>query len=371
MMKKSAILVAMIFMASLVGYCESKIVGGYEFSKPYQHKNLTVYFLKSPKADKEKKYVTLSLAIEKKWLTVHETGTVNQLSVENTSDKTVFIQSGDIVRGGKQDRVLSVDLVVPPKSGKIAIDSFCVERGRWETRKGESVTAFNASNKKAFGKGLRNSYRSRYKNQQVVWDNVEANQQDFNSNLSINVKDAKSASSLQLSLENKKLQETAAEYIRVMKTALSENTESCGFAFLVNGKFSNAEIFYNIPLFQDNAEALLEAAANEAITLLNEKVEKEDSDWMETFFNHETGKTEVKEKSKMKYVQNDFKDYYTIDNKFEGETLHRSIDVKDHNALKRINRNREQQEPQNNSPQIYNTEQNRNRGRQQRQEEAQ
>ena len=91
MTRRSLVLSCLIFMASFVGYAENKKVGEYEFCGPYKHKNLTVYFLKSAKAGKEKKYVTLATAIKNKWLTVHETGNVQQLSVENLSDKTVFM----------------------------------------------------------------------------------------------------------------------------------------------------------------------------------------------------------------------------------------------------------------------------------------
>ncbi len=315
-------------MAALFGNAENKIVGGYEFTGPYKHENLTVYFLKSSVAEKEKKYVTLAEAIENKWLTVHETGDVNKLAVENVSDKTVFIQSGDMVRGGKQDRVLAVDLVVAPKSGKIGIDSFCVEQGRWQARDGESVAAFNASTNKAFGKELRNACRSSGKNQQYVWSSVEKSQTILNDNLQVDVKDGKSASSLQLSLENEKLKETAEAYMKVLNAALVENKESCGFVFLVNNKFSNAEIFNNIPLFQDNAKALLEAAANEAIASVKVKVEEEDKEWMKTYFNDNKGKENVRDQAKMKYIHNDFENYYTIDNQHEGKTVHRSIDVK-------------------------------------------
>jgi hypothetical protein len=88
----------------------------------------------------------------------------------------------------------------------------------------------------------------------------------------------------------------------------------------------------------------LEAAANEAIISLGEKVEKVDSEWMATFFNEKSGKKKMSEKSKMKYIENDFKDYYVIDNNYEGETLHRSIDVKDHEALKKMKNNNDLQQ---------------------------
>ena len=41
----------------------------------------------------------------------------------------MFIQSGDIVKGGKQDRILSVSIMIPPLSGRILIEAFCVESG--------------------------------------------------------------------------------------------------------------------------------------------------------------------------------------------------------------------------------------------------
>jgi len=42
-----------------------------------------------------------------------------------------LIQSGDIVKGGRQDRTMQYDLLVPPKSQKMPLSSFCVESGRW------------------------------------------------------------------------------------------------------------------------------------------------------------------------------------------------------------------------------------------------
>ena len=52
------------------------------------------------------------------------------------------MQSGDIVKGGQQDRVLTVSLILPPKSGRIPIASFCVEQGRWTARGKEDVKTF-------------------------------------------------------------------------------------------------------------------------------------------------------------------------------------------------------------------------------------
>jgi hypothetical protein len=57
----------------------------------------------------------------------------------------VFVQSGDIVKGGKQDRTRPYDTLVPAAAGQIPIESFCVEQGRWSKRGDESSSYFGCS----------------------------------------------------------------------------------------------------------------------------------------------------------------------------------------------------------------------------------
>ena len=104
---------------------------------------------------------------------VDETRNVSALKIENLSgDVHVFIQAGDIVKGGQQDRVLITDLVVPPKSGPQPIGSFCVEQGRWSRRAGESTSAFSKSDKQLITMMQRYAVKSA-KQQSAVWTEVE------------------------------------------------------------------------------------------------------------------------------------------------------------------------------------------------------
>ena len=58
--------------------------------------------------------LTLQEAMDQKLFVVYETAEVNELEVENLSKEfDVFIQSGDIVKGGRQDRVLAVSIIIP------------------------------------------------------------------------------------------------------------------------------------------------------------------------------------------------------------------------------------------------------------------
>src|SRR6185369_15521525 len=71
---------------------------------PYTHENLTVFLIHGRDLSNGKKYVTLQEALDQKKVIVHETGSVNELSIENVSNDEVYIQSGEIVKGGRQDR---------------------------------------------------------------------------------------------------------------------------------------------------------------------------------------------------------------------------------------------------------------------------
>jgi hypothetical protein len=90
----------------------------YRISAPYTHKNLTIYLIHGKDENSKTNILTLQEAMDRQLFRVYETSDVNELAVENVS-KTfdVFIQSGDIVKGGKQDRILGVSIIIPARSG--------------------------------------------------------------------------------------------------------------------------------------------------------------------------------------------------------------------------------------------------------------
>src|SRR5215471_12220039 len=56
---------------------------------------------------------------------------VSKLVLVNNSSRPLLLLAGEVVTGGKQDRVIGVDRIVPPKSEPIDLSVFCVEPGRW------------------------------------------------------------------------------------------------------------------------------------------------------------------------------------------------------------------------------------------------
>src|SRR3569832_1480856 len=61
-------------------------------------------------------------------------GEVNRLVLLNNSSRPLQLLAGEIVTGGKQDRVIGADRIVPPNSDPIVLSVFCVEPGRWVER---------------------------------------------------------------------------------------------------------------------------------------------------------------------------------------------------------------------------------------------
>jgi hypothetical protein len=61
-------------------------------------------------------------------------GDVNRLMVVNSSGKPLYLMPGEIIVGGKQDRCIARETIVPPGDEPVAIEAYCVEHGRWSGR---------------------------------------------------------------------------------------------------------------------------------------------------------------------------------------------------------------------------------------------
>lgn len=97
---------------------------------------------------------------------------VNTLVLVNNSDKPLLLLAGEIVTGGKQDRVIAKDRIVPAGSDPIDLNVFCIEPGRWT----EATPQFGVSAKSpAMSMMAQPSVRAKAmvdKNQQEVWNSV-------------------------------------------------------------------------------------------------------------------------------------------------------------------------------------------------------
>jgi hypothetical protein len=246
----------------------AKTPDGLSITGPYTHDNLSIYLLHGPDRSSAK-YLTLQEALEQKKVVVHETGNVNELAVENVGDDDVYIQAGEIVKGGRQDRTLGTDVIITRSMGKVPITSYCVEHGRWSQRGGEASNLFGSSGRYVAGKEMKLVSNSNYdgNSQQEVWANVAKAQDRLAENVGGQVKSADSPSSLQLTLESPVLKARTDDYEKPMAELLErpENRDAVGWAYAVNGQVSGANVYANRTLFRKLWPKLLNSGAVEAL----------------------------------------------------------------------------------------------------------
>lgn len=243
----------------------SRANSGERITGPFTHKNLTFYLIHGEDTLKGKAPLTLEEAMDRRLVVVHETGDVNELAIENVSRNVeVFVQAGDIVKGGRQDRVLAVDLIVPARSGRIPIDSFCVENGRWTGRGDEPATRFESSNDYVPSKDLKMAAKHS-KSQSEVWAKVEDSQKKLSAATNSNTASSVSRSSLPLTLENQRVRSDSDNYTKFLSDIVDHKSDVIGIVMVINGKINGSDIYGSSELFVKLWPKLLKAAAIEAV----------------------------------------------------------------------------------------------------------
>jgi hypothetical protein len=241
----------------------------FTLSGPYTHENLTVFLIHSPASRAPNGFLPLKEAMEQKKVAVYETGNVNELAIENTSAQEVFVQGGDIVKGGRQDRVFTTDMILPPKSGRVPIAAFCVEQGRWTKRGSEDAATFSAS-----GNALpmkESKLAVKWKNDQsAVWNSVGSARAQISTVVAPpsgpQIADSRfSPTSMELALENKALVKSIAPYHQALAKMADGKPDVIGCAFAINGELNSADLYASPELFRQLWPKLLNSMAVEAV----------------------------------------------------------------------------------------------------------
>ncbi len=290
MRRRAFVHLAALIIVSLAFGSSAFAADDIRVSGPIVHENLAVYLLRGSAADKAVP-VTLQEALAKGSVRVDETGSVNELTVENLGSDEVFVQAGDIVKGGRQDRVLSVDLLLPPHSGRVSIAAFCVEHGRWSGRGGEDAASFSSASSAMPSQEAKLAIRA-YANaaaapmpgsapahppahaaaadagssQQTIWSTVKKVQERLSRSVGAPVAAPASPSSLQLSLENEGLKQAQAAYIKALQDAGEADADVVGYVYVVNGKINGGDVYASNALFRKMWRKELAANVTEAIS---------------------------------------------------------------------------------------------------------
>jgi hypothetical protein len=276
----------------------------YRLDGPFTEGNLTVFLIHGKDRIKGQTFITLQEAMVQKKVIVRETRSVNELTIQNISTEEVYVQSGDIVKGGQQDRMMAVDLILPPRSGRISISAFCVESNRWSKRGSEDVTVFNSSANVIAGRDLKLAAKNA-ESQGEVWRQVAVAQDKLSANTGTRVNGAASPTSFQLALENRQVQASADSYVKGLGGIVNGKPDVIGYVFAINGKINSADVYASSALFKKLWPKLLQASAIEAVAELKrgQKFEAPAADAVKGFLDDSPKGTDQKEKDVSSRVQ--------------------------------------------------------------------
>lgn len=174
---------------------------------------------------------------------------INVLLIENKSGKDLIIKSGEIVMGGRQDRVFARDTVLA--AGKThLVPVFCIEESRWSEKEKKFIYRGTT------GSGLQTVIDTAH-NQTKVWDEIRRLLKQNNQTTS---------SSYAALLTNKKIADTTNHYSRYFLQELRRKDSSIvGIIASTGNKVLGADVFISTSLFYQTLPGLLEKYSTEAI----------------------------------------------------------------------------------------------------------
>jgi len=167
--------------------------GDYKVLSPITHGDLTIFPVVSTRVHDTSDFITLDEGIRSGDVVVTEVGNlhstmrrrqpyppvrpyggaeVNRLVLVNNSKHPLILLAGEVVTGGKQDRVVGKDRIVPAESDPVDLSVFCVEHGRWT----ETSEKFDTHASVMLQPSVRMKAMAD-QNQQKVWDEVGRSRQ--------------------------------------------------------------------------------------------------------------------------------------------------------------------------------------------------
>ena len=248
---------------------------------PVNYENLTIFPVLSDQSGSRADLITLDEGLRLGKVTITELGAdgssrtidrrqlsgsaeVNRLALTNKSGKALVLIAGEMILGGRQDRIVGHDCIIEASDTPVPLDVFCVEHGRWS---GGFAFGPNGSAQKEEAIKLatiaplaRPNIREKaqaQKSQDQVWNSVAE---------TVTVNGANTATgTLKSVYEDKTVNRRLEAYERALKDSLSAESV-VGVVAAIGNKVISADVFANHSLFQAYWPKMLKSYALEAVS---------------------------------------------------------------------------------------------------------
>jgi hypothetical protein len=280
---------------------------GYKVLDPIRHGNLTVFPVVASKSYSTGDFLTLDEGLRSGEVVVTELGNVrglqrrrmrpavehngaevNRLVLVNNSKRPLLLLAGEIVAGGKQDRVIGKDRIVPAESDPVNLSVFCVEPGRWVATSDHFGTssATYAASEIASGNGAvsrgtlmaQPSVRAKAmgdKDQNQVWAEVRKQEQAMETvevtATAPTVNTSTATTSYARVMENQDVKEKVDEVAKPIeknyKSLIKQlrDRKAVGVVVAVNGRIIWSDVFASTELLEKYWPKLVRSYASEAV----------------------------------------------------------------------------------------------------------
>ncbi|MGA8152693.1 MAG: DUF6569 family protein [Terriglobales bacterium] len=291
----------------------------YKVLDPIRHDNLSIFPVVAAITHDTQDFLTLDEGLRSGEVTVNESGSiaplirprrggmpqrpspggaqVNQLVLVNNSKRPLILLAGEIVTGGRQDRVIGKDRLVPAESDPIDLGVFCVEPGRWTGPK----MSFDAMGSPMAAPAVRSKAMAD-KDQAKVWAEVRNSQAGMTARLpapqaSAVINGTTSYAKVMQNDEVKQEVDSMAvpiqhNYQSLIKQLRDRN--AVGVVVAVNGEVIWADVFASTSLLEKYWPKLVRSYATEAIVSSGKNAEA-DKKSAEQFLDDLQGRRETVE----------------------------------------------------------------------------
>jgi hypothetical protein len=235
-----------------------------DYDSAWQYKNLKIIPIRikagggsrGQAAGDQPEVVSLNQALSQGLVTITERGTasidnVHWLRFNTHSDKSVFIGGGEIIAGGRQDRMVIRDTILQPSTKDQYVPVMCVEEGRW-TEKEKKFTYGNFAN--AHLRKVLDSNR----NQVLIWKEID-------NQLQTGAFKNTTLAYLSRNLDKKYVQVNDEYFNFFLQHFRNTDSNVVGFVAISGNKVIGSDIFAWTGLFYHQLEPLLRGYIDDAV----------------------------------------------------------------------------------------------------------
>jgi hypothetical protein len=197
--------------------------------------------------------VTLDEAFAQKLVSIKEqpSETVNTLTLSNKANRPLFLLAGEVVIGGKQDRIIGQNTIIAANTTQ-AVPVFCVEAHRWN---GET-TEFTSAKALAHGRLRANAS---FGNQSAVWAEVAYKNHARGTTSSTDTYRTIANQQATGAISDHKIMEAVARLDPM------DRVNMIGYAVALDGKVATVDLFGSPKLFRKLEGKLVRSYVTDAI----------------------------------------------------------------------------------------------------------